>query len=174
MMRRHVNLLSAEHRNLKYRYMHKLILKVALVFLVILPGASPKALTEKGGNGLNNRLMLNGKVTDETALSSAITGKLSMVSLHTGTGESRLVPFYAYLIREEKIVDADAFAHNNAVTEIEMSDILKSAKEGDRIIIDPAEEKTAEKRRVIMVRQRRYTPQFNLWPGQIAVQKDGC
>lgn len=157
MIRKHVNLLFI----------------TTLALFAILSGSS-KALIQNGEPGISNILMLNGKVTDENTLSWETTGKLSLGTLHTEAGKPGRISFYAYVIRAGKIVDTDAFAHNNAVTEIEMSDILKSAKEGDQIIIDPAGENPAKNRRVIAVRKKRYTPQFNLWPGQIAVQKDGC
>ncbi len=154
--------------------MNKLMLKLTLAFLVILSGSSLRALIGNGAGGAYNTLMLNGKVTDETTLSSVTTGKLSLVALHAGTGESQLIPFYAYVIREGKIVDADAFAHNHAVTEIEISAILKTARYGDQMIIDPAGENTARNRKVIVVRQNRYIPKFDWWPGQNALRKDGC
>ncbi len=153
------------------------MLKLTLALLVILSGSSLKALIGNSAGGAYNTLMLDGKATDETALSSATTGKLSLATLHDGTGESRLVPFYAYVIREGKIVDANAFAHNNAVTEIEISAILETARYGDQIIIDPAGENANNNRRVIVVRQSRYIPQFDWWPGQPWRKpqgKDGC
>ncbi len=85
-----------------------------------------------------------------------------------------LVPFYAYLMRDGKIVDANAFARHNAVTEIEISAILKTARYGDQMIIDPAGDNAAKNRRVIVVRQNRYMPQFNWWSGLNVQRKDGC
>ncbi len=154
--------------------MDKLIFKATLALFVIFSGFSPKALVEKGSKEACNTLILNGKVTDEAALSSVTAGKLGLVSSRTGAGKPGRVSFYAYLIRAGKIVDADAFAHNNAVTEIEISEILRPAKDGDLMVIDPAGESASKNRRVIVVRQKQYTPQFNWWPGQKALQKDGC
>ncbi len=174
MKRNHVNLVSEGYRNPKHRHIDKLILRVALVFLVIFSGSSLKALIGNSAGGAYNTLMLDGKATDETALSTVTTGKLSLVASHTGAGELRAVPFYAYVIRDGKIVDADAFAHNHAVTEIEISAVLEMARYGDQMIIDPAGENAAKSRRVIVVRQNRYVPQFEWWPGLNARRKDGC
>lgn len=152
------------------KHLNLLLISAVLMASAGLVSPNPFADVEISEADANPALMLNGKVTNENALASVTTGKLSLEAWQAASGKTEPVPFYAYLIRAGKIVDADAFAHNNAVTEIEMSAILKPAKDGDRMIIDPAVENTKAKRRVIIVKQYR----FIWWPWQNGQAKDGC
>ncbi len=132
------------------------------------------ASPNKTDNNPRTALMLNGKVTDENALASANAGLLNLVTLQDEADEPERIPFYIRLIRVNKALNTSEFAHFNMITEIELSTILKYARDGDKIIIDPAEKNSTTTRKVITVRQNQYLPQWIRWIWPNEDRKDGC
>lgn len=116
------------------------------------------------------RVFLNNEEIHSTRLSARLTGTVRLAGMVSG--KSSFLPFYIYLRRNGKIVDAESYTHNHAVTEIELVRILKSAKTGDELIIDPEKAEQAN-RRAFIITDVASVPQFE-WFYTGLKKKDGC
>jgi len=121
----------------------------------------------------NNPLLLNGKSVEFALFSSVQNGKISLVKGNPESDQKTIIPFYVYLKRDGKIIDANSYKHNNAVEEFEMSEILRSAKPGDQIVIDPADKNEEVGKRIITVRQEQIILPFQ-WFYTGIKSKGGC
>jgi hypothetical protein len=116
-------------------------------------------------------LLLDGKVLDPEKLTTGSAGKLSFVSRDATAEAGRKVSFFVYLRRAGSIVNADSYHH--AVEEIEISEILKSARAGDELVIDPATKRHGETRHSVNLKQSYVTPWFR-WFFAGVKSTDGC
>ena len=119
-----------------------------------------------------NPVLLNGRSASPAQLAAASSGKLSLVRFDPQSSRVTKVPFIIYLKRGGKIINNDAYAHNNAVLEGDIYEVLKPAQAGDQLIIDPVDKEAQIDRRVITVRSGQLTPQFK-WFG-FYKKGDGC
>jgi hypothetical protein len=117
-------------------------------------------------------VLLNGHSVSPAQLATASAGKVSLVKFDSEFNRVTKVPFLIYLKRGGKIVNGDAYAHNNAVLEGDIYEILKPARAGDQLIIDPVNQDDQIGRRVITVQTSQLTPQFR-WFG-FSKKGDGC
>lgn len=120
-----------------------------------------------------NPLLLNGASVTMDQLGWATRGILSIVKNKLNATQNTRIPFYIYLKRDGKIMDANADAHNRPVLQYELAEILRSARAGDQIVIDPAVKTDAAGRSVITVKSTQLGPQFD-WSYGLKLKKDGC
>jgi hypothetical protein len=118
-----------------------------------------------------NPLLLNGKSMDMTRLSIVSKGKLQVVL--KDDDKTKEVPFKIYLVRDGKIVGANSQSCNHVVREIELSSILKSARAGDHLYVDPAGSGREIGRRIIRVKADPLLPRIQWFYG-LNKGKDGC
>ncbi|MCF2498539.1 hypothetical protein [Dyadobacter chenhuakuii] len=119
-----------------------------------------------------NPVLLNGRSASSAQLAAASSGKLSLVKFDSQSSRVTKVPFIIYLKRGGRVINNDAYAHNNAVLEGDIYEVLKTAQAGDQLIIDPVDKEAQIDRRVITVRSGQLTPQFK-WFG-FYKKGDGC
>ena len=152
---------------MKTKMIH-LLISVMLLFTVVITQALPKNSDEKFNL---SSVLLNGKSVEPALFSAVRYGKISIVN--PGYDLKDKIPFYIYLKRDGKIINADSYAHNASVFEYEIAEILKSAKVGDQIIIDPATKNEQSGRRIITVSPQQVGPRFQWYYGLIK-NPDGC
>lgn len=142
-----------------------------MLFTLVL--AVSEALPESGTDSFHyNPLLLNGKSMNIEKFSLVSKGVLSMITQNPKSEGREKIPFLIYLMRAEKIVDARSYAYRHPVMSVELSEILKSAKVGDRLVIEPADNDTKSGRSVLTVKSDQPLPRFNWFYGLI--KKDGC
>jgi len=146
----------------------------AVFFLVMFLSVPVSNALPKDNKAEINALLLNGKNVDMSLFSWVTRGKLSLSEVNSQTGSPKRVPFYAYLKRAGKIVDVQSHAHNHAVMEIEMAEILKKAIDGDQIVVDPAGKNENAGRKVIVVKQKQFMYNFDWWLGLNNKNGNGC
>ncbi|MCE7065677.1 hypothetical protein [Dyadobacter sp. CY326] len=117
-------------------------------------------------------LVLNGRSVSPAELATARGGKLSLVKGNPGNNKISKVPFLIYLTRNGKIVNGNAYAHNNPVVESDIYELLKPAKAGDQMTIEPVNKSDQIERRIITVQSSQLTPQF-IW-FRFNKKNDGC
>ncbi|REA57863.1 hypothetical protein DSL64_22310 [Dyadobacter luteus] len=147
--------------------MRNLLVKITCLFVVLLSFSVSNGLPKNGVK--TTSLLLNGQKVSSDMFSWVTRGRLS-VGLDAGDA----VPFYIYLKREGRIVNAEAYAHNHAVQEYEMAEILKFAKDGDQIVVDLAGQLNNSDRKIIVVKQKRFIPDLYMWLGLSKNKNDGC
>lgn len=128
--------------------MLSLFLATAWAVVISVSEAFPKTETDS----FNSYPLLNEKPTDLTNVSATSTGKLTLVKENRVSGKSEKVPFLIYLKRAGKIINADSYAHNNAVTSINIAEIVRSAQPGDELVIDPTVTNDKVGRRIIIIK----------------------
>jgi hypothetical protein len=146
----------------------------AVFSLVMLLSVPVSNALPKDSNSGSNALLLNGKNVDVSLFSWVTRGKLSLLEGNSDTKSRKQVPFYAYIKRDGKIVDAESHAHNHAVMEIEMAEILKKAMDGDQIVVDPAGKSENAGRKIIVVKQKQFMYNFDWWLGLNNKNGNGC
>ncbi|WP_353721591.1 hypothetical protein [Dyadobacter sp. 676] len=122
---------------------------------------------------LENALLLNGSIVSTDQFARVTRGVIALAGRPPGSQCRSLMPFYIYLKRGGKIVDANAYAHNHSVMRYEIAEILKMAQAGDQLIIDPAEPGNAAGRKIIMIKSTQIVPQFK-WFYVLNGKKDNC
>ncbi|MCE7040659.1 hypothetical protein [Dyadobacter sp. CY312] len=143
-------------------------------FLATLLSVPVSNALPKDNKSDSNALLLNGKNVDMSLFSWVTRGKLSLSEGNSETKSLKRVPFYAYIKRAGKIVDAQSHAHNHAVMEIEMAEILKKAIDGDQIVVDPAGKNENAGRKIIVVKQKQFMYNFDWWLGLNKKSGNGC
>lgn len=128
--------------------MLSLFLATAWAVVISVSEAFPKTETDS----FNSYPLLNEKPTDLTNVSATSVGVLTLVKENRVSGKSEKVPFLIYLRRAGKIINADSYAHNNAVTSINIAEIVRSAQPGDELVIDPTVTSDKVGRRVIIIK----------------------
>lgn len=115
--------------------------------------------------------LLNEKPMNLTNVSSASTGVLTLIKENPVSGKREKVPYLIYLRRAGKIINTDSYAHNHAVTSIDVAEIVRSAQPGDELIIDPTVTTDKVGRRIIIIKNP--VPVFQWLPISIK-GKDNC
>lgn len=131
------------------------------------------ALPKSDDSVRNVTLLLNGKTIRTEQLLGVSRGIISLHQNTTSSNDRQVIPFYVYLRRDGMIVDAQAYAHNHAVSQYEIAEVLKAARAGDELIIDPASQNDKHARRSIIVRSNQIVPPFN-WYFNWTGKKDNC
>lgn len=146
--------------------------RVLLILIYLLAVSVSDALPKsKTGNSIS--LVLNGKVTEPENFFYTTNGRLTLVDINSKSGAKTELPFFAYLRRDGKIVDVNAYAHNFSIRSIELADILGSAQVGDDIVIEPANKANISDRKIIFVRYSQLFPIFQWFPF-LNKNKGGC
>ena len=97
-----------------------------------------------------NPLMLNEKPLDYNAFSLKSKGELSVVKGAAVTGHPTQIPFHAYLRRSGNIVVIPGGDRPDpGQTKIEISEILKYAKPGDQLVIEPVLKEDGPAKRIL-------------------------
>jgi len=131
--------------------------------------ALPKNAEEK--EFIADPVLLNGRPVHLATLSSATSGKVSLVK---GSQKSAgKTEFFVYLKRAGKIVDGASFVHHVAVKEFDLGEVLKSARPGDEIVINPAVPGEKGNQKIIPVTKIQLAPQFQ-WFSVFNKSKEGC
>ncbi|MEO6288029.1 MAG: hypothetical protein ABIN80_06370 [Dyadobacter sp.] len=143
---------------------------LALVLSLSASEALPREVTEKYPY---HSVLLNGVAVEFSQLSLVNRGVVSLVRGNPQAMVKTNVPFKVYLQRAGKIVDADTYASHYAMLQYQFADILKFARAGDEIIIEPADKNDPVGRRVIPVSRLQLVPQFN-WFFTGNKKGDGC
>jgi len=131
--------------------------------------ALPKNAEEK--EFIADPVLLNGRPVHLATLSSATSGKVSLVK---GNPESAgRTEFFVYLKRAGKIVDGGSLVHHVAVKEFDLGEVLKSARVGDEIVISPAVAGEKGGQKIIPVTKVQLAPQFQ-WFSVFNKSKERC
>lgn len=152
-------------KNISLNLLLTLLFTLTLAVSEALPGSTADSF-------YYNPLMLNGKSMNIEKFSLVAKGVLSMMGENSGSGQREKIPFFIYLKRAGKIIDANAYTHNHSVMSVEISEVLKSAKAGDQLVIDPVNKGEKAGRRVLTVKSYQPAPAFNWFSGLI--KKDKC
>lgn len=153
--------------------MKNITLNLLLVLVFTLTLAVSEALPANTTESFYyNPLILNGKSMNIEKFSVAAKGVLNMIGENSGSGQLEKIPFFIYLTRAGKIVNANACNRTHPVMSVEISEVLKSAKAGDQLIIDPVNKSAKAGRRVLTVKGYLPAPQFNWFYGLI--KNDKC
>jgi hypothetical protein len=158
---------------LKFEIMKNSLWKIVALMTVLFSLPPSVALPRETMDGFYwNPVLLNGRSVSPAELAAARSGKLSLVRFNVESSKVTKVPFVIYLKRGGMIINSNAYAHNKAVLEGDIYEILKPAKAGDQLIIDPVEKDNEIGRRIITVQSSQLTPQFR-WFG-FYKKGDGC
>ncbi|WP_159473182.1 hypothetical protein [Dyadobacter sp. 3J3] len=148
------------------------IMRISVILLYTFTISISEALPKNNvANGVT--LLLNGKLATPEKFVYVTNGRLTMVDINAKPSPKTELPFFAYLRREGKIVDVNAYGRNFSVRSIELTEILKTAQVGDDIIIEPANKKDISGRKIIYVRYSMLFPIFNWFPF-LNKNKGGC
>lgn len=144
-----------------------------LMILIYTSTVSISDALPKNSTTSNISLLVNGKLTEPKEFIHITNGRLTLVDQNAKPGPDAELQFFAYLKRDGKIVDVNAYAHNFSVRSIELTEILKSAQVGDNIIIEPVKRSDISARKIIHVRYSMLFPVFNWFPF-LSKNKGGC
>jgi hypothetical protein len=101
-------------------------------------------------NFFNNPLLLDGKALDYNTFSLQSKGVLTLIKGVTDSGKAVQIKFHVYLRRDGSIVKLPGDdGSKTQYWSIEISEILKSAKKGDLLIIEPANDEDGRATRVL-------------------------
>ncbi len=99
---------------------------------------------------LSNPLMLNGKPLDYSVFGLSSKGKLTVNKSATTSGQETQIPFYVYLRRNgNKVLMPGNERSYSKQIKIEISEILRYAKQGDQLIIEPVNKEDGPARRIL-------------------------
>jgi hypothetical protein len=124
---------------------------------------SPRALDVKQDNeytstGIEqgifyeNPLMLNGKPLDYNVFNNKLTGELTVIKGAAITGKSIQVSFYCYLRRDGTKVPVPGNEKcKTGYIKVDISEILKHAKEGDLLVIESVNKVDGAVKRILKV-----------------------
>ncbi len=101
-------------------------------------------------NYFYNPLVLDGKALDYNKFSIQTSGELTLIKGLSATGKVIQIPFYVYLRRNGTIVNVPGEERSKVkYMKIEISTILEHAREGDHLIIEPANEEDWQAKRIL-------------------------
>jgi hypothetical protein len=104
----------------------------------------------ENGNFYRNPLLLDGRLLDYTRFSLESKGELTVIKGAAVTGNTVQVPFYVYLRRDgNKVVLPGNEKCSKGQDKIEISEILKHAKPGDELIIEPVNKEDGPAKRIL-------------------------
>jgi hypothetical protein len=115
----------------------------------------------------NNPLVLDGIELDYSFFSLSSRGKLAVVAGDPNSADAVKVPFRAYLRRDGKPLNKSKANAACEVDEVELADVLASARVGDELVIEPTRKEDAVAMRIIRLKL--------FWFLKLPFQKgDGC
>jgi hypothetical protein len=102
------------------------------------------------GNFYCNPLMLNGKPLDYHAFNVESKGELTVIKGAPITGKTMQVIFYVYLRRDGNEVSIPGNKRfDKGQTKIDISQILRYAKPGDQLVIEPVNKEDGPVKRIL-------------------------
>lgn len=102
------------------------------------------------GKFFSNPLMLNEKPLDYDVFSLKSEGELTVIKEAAITGQTTQVAFYAYLRRNgNKVVIPGKERFDAMQIKIEISEILRYAKPGDQLVIEPVRKEDGPAKRIL-------------------------
>ena len=130
---------------MKKSMMHLLaMLSVALAF------NTATTFSKSGENYFySNPLVLDGKPLDYQTFGKDTKGVLTLVKGNPNLADSPKIPFRIYLKREGKVVNYGLSSDTRELYEVEVAPILRLARFGDELVIEPARTTDAKAKRVI-------------------------
>lgn len=135
-----------------------LFIAAAWTVVISVSEGFPKAETDS----FYSHTLLNEKPMNLATVSAASTGVLTLIKENPVSGKSEKVPFLIYLRRAGKIINGDSYAHNHAVTAIDIAEIVRSAQPGDELVIDPTATTDKVGKRIIIIKNP--VPVFQWFP----------
>ncbi len=98
----------------------------------------------------SNPLMLDGKPLDYSTFSISSKGELTVIKVATANGQTMQIPFYVYLRRNgAKVLFSCKNKPNPKQIKIDILRILKAAKPGDQLIIEPVNKEDGPAKRIL-------------------------
>jgi len=102
------------------------------------------------GNFYCNPLLLNGKPLDYGAFNVESKGELTVIKGAAITGKTTQVPFYVYLRRNgDKVLIFGKTRSDQKQIKIDLSEILRYAKPGDHLVIEPINKEDGPVKRIL-------------------------
>jgi len=102
------------------------------------------------GKFFSNPLMLNEKPLDYNVFSLGSKGELTVIKGAAITGQTTHVAFYAYLRRNgNKVTIPGKEGSDPKQIKIEISEILRHAKPGDQLVIEPVRKEDGPVKRIL-------------------------
>jgi hypothetical protein len=150
-----------------FQMLPALLMVLTLPVSLALPG-------DLEGNFHSNPLLLNGHPVEYKLLSTVNRGMITLVKGNPESADATPVPFLIYLKRAGKVINPDSQAGRHPVMRYELADILRYAKVGDEIVVNPASKEDAVGKRIIPVTYLQVGPQFKWFYGLWKVKGDGC
>lgn len=98
-----------------------------------------------------NPLTINGKMWDIESIPASQKGLLSLVECQPDQSTEAAIPFHIYLRRAGEIVESGLSSSTQEHTQIDLTEILKDAKEGDQLIINPVRKRDFRAKRILPI-----------------------
>lgn len=102
------------------------------------------------GNFYCNPLTLEGVAFDYNAFTLKSKGELKLIKGDAKSGKTVEIPFYLHLRRGGLLV-THTYGKGLTFSEVEISGILKFAKEGDELIVEPANKEDWPAKRIVKI-----------------------
>ncbi len=125
--------------------------------LLLCPGVGQKKIDNEFaysgqaiGNFYCNPLLLDGMALDYNAFTSESKGELKLIKGDQKSGKLTEIPFYLRLRRNGTVV-AHPCGEGVIFSKIEISAILKAAKDGDELIVEPVNKEDWPAKRIIRI-----------------------
>ena len=115
--------------------------------------ARDNELTHNGqpqGNFYCNPLLLDGESFNHNAFTLKTKGELKLIKGDAKSGKVTEIPFYLHL-RRNGVLIAHACGQGVMFSKIEISTILKDAKDGDELIIEPVNKEDWPAKRIVTI-----------------------
>ena len=148
------------------------IARISVILIYSFMFSTSEALP-KNSTASSFALLLNGKLAEPEKFVHVTNGRLTLIDINSKSTTKTGLPFFAYLRRDGKIVDVNAYTHNFSVRSMELREILQSAQVGDDIVIEPANKTDISGRKIIYVTYSMLFPIFNWFPF-LNKNKGGC
>lgn len=98
-----------------------------------------------------NPLLLNGKPLEYADFSPFSKGILTVVKGNPASPAAAAIPFRVYLRRNGEVVCRGLSDPKREVMSVEISEVMKQAKDGDHLIIVPASKSDWKAKRILLV-----------------------
>jgi|GEM_PF-3014979 len=95
--------------------------------------------------------VLNGQLLSSGTVSYTANGKLELVGGNPTLADSPRLPYRIYLQRNGTVLNEGASCPDRTVTEIELSTVLKLARPGDELMIEPVRPQDVRGKRLLKV-----------------------
>lgn len=148
---RHYKIDSEETVNAFYEGVLNLPDRIAKAKSIMLDNELEPNEEGRDANFYNNPLVLDGKPLEYADFSLRSKGALAVVKGNPESPDATAIPFQVYLRRNGTIVCLGKSDPKREVTAVEISEVLKHAKNGDHLIIAPARKSDWKAKRIILV-----------------------